>query len=81
MIKYMIQNIVNDFKNKDLDVLLINIYNYGSGMNLQCATDIVMFHKFDKSIEQQVIGRGQRLGRTQPLNIHYLLNQNEISII
>ena len=79
--KYMIQNIVNNFKKDDLDVLLINIYNYGSGMNLECATDIVMFHKFDKSIEQQVIGRGQRLGRKDALNIHYLLNQNEIAII
>ena len=79
--KYMIQNIINDFKTNDLDILLINIYNYGSGMNLECATDIVMFHKFDKNIEQQVIGRGQRFGRKNSLNIHYLLNKNEISII
>ena len=79
--KYMIQNIVNEFKGSDLDILLINIYNYGSGMNLECATDIVMFHKFDKNIEQQVIGRGQRFGRKESLNIHYLLNKNEISII
>tara|TARA_B100000900_G_scaffold211460_2_gene179251 strand:+ start:275 stop:2134 length:1860 start_codon:yes stop_codon:yes gene_type:complete len=79
--KYMIQNIINDFKRNDLDILLINIYNYGSGMNLECATDIVMFHKFDKNIEQQVIGRGQRFGRKNSLNIHYLLNKNEISII
>ena len=79
--KYMIQNIIRDFETADLDILLINIYNYGSGMNLQCATDIVMFHKFDKNIEQQVIGRGQRFGRKDSLNIHYLLNENEISII
>ena len=70
-----------DFEMGDLDILLINIYNYGSGMNLQCATDIVMFHKFDKNIEKQVIGRGQRFGRKGSLNIHYLLNKNEISII
>ena len=79
--KYMIQNIINNFKTGELDILLINIYNYGSGMNLECASDIVMFHKFDKSIEHQVIGRGQRFGRKNSLNIHYLLNENEVSII
>tara|TARA_B110000259_G_scaffold131427_1_gene148289 strand:+ start:892 stop:2745 length:1854 start_codon:yes stop_codon:yes gene_type:complete len=79
--KYVIENIIQDFKIGNLDILLINIYNYGSGMNLECATDIVMFHKFNKNIEQQVIGRGQRFGRKYSLNIHYLLNHNEISII
>jgi hypothetical protein len=38
-----------------------------------------MFHKFDAEIEKQVIGRAQRCGRTTTLNIHYLLNENEIS--
>ena len=37
-----------------------------------------MFHKFDANIENQVIGRAQRFGRKNPLNIHYLLNENEI---
>lgn len=79
--KYLIQNIIRDYKTGDLDILLVNIYNYGSGLNLECSTDIIMFHKFDKSIESQVIGRAQRYGRKESLNIHYLLNQNEISII
>lgn len=76
--KYVIQNTINDYKLGDLDILLVNIHNYGSGLNLENTTDIIMFHKFDAAIEQQVIGRAQRFGRTQPLRIHYLLNQNEI---
>ena len=40
-----------------------------------------MFHKFDANIENQVIGRAQRFGRKESLNIHYLLNQNEIAQI
>ena len=79
--KHRINNTINDYKNGFIKVLLVNIYNYGSGLNLECSTDIIMFHKFDKLIESQVIGRAQRSGRTEPLNIHYLLNENEISII
>tara|TARA_Y100001970_G_scaffold293482_1_gene440562 strand:- start:19592 stop:21457 length:1866 start_codon:yes stop_codon:yes gene_type:complete len=79
--KYIIQRILNDYKEGDLDILLVNIHNYGSGLNLENTTDIVMFHKFDANIENQVIGRAQRFGRKESLNIHYLLNQNEISQI
>ena len=79
--KHRINNTIIDYKNGFIKVLLVNIYNYGSGLNLECSTDIIMFHKFDKLIESQVIGRAQRSGRTEPLNIHYLLNENEISII
>jgi SNF2 family DNA or RNA helicase len=37
-----------------------------------------MFHKFDTQLEQQVIGRAYRMGRELPLNVYYLLHENEI---
>lgn len=61
-----------------VDVLLANCKSYGSGLNLENTTDLIMFHKFDNMIEQQVIGRSQRPGRTKSLNIHYLLYKNEL---
>ena len=79
--KYSIENKLNNYKNNDLNVLLININFYGCGLNLENTTDIIMFHKFDAEIEKQVIGRAQRCGRTSALNIHYLLNENEIANI
>lgn len=79
--KYIIQKILKEYKDGDLDILLVNIHNYGSGLNLEVTTDIIMFHKFDAAIEQQVIGRAQRFGRKTALNIYYLLNQNEINNI
>ena len=79
--KYIIQKILKEYKEGDLDILLVNIHNYGSGLNLENTTDIIMFHKFDANIEEQVIGRAQRFGRENSLNIYYLLNQNEISNI
>ena len=75
----VIKCIVDRYKGTELDTLLVNTRNYGTGMNLENTTDIIMFHKFDTQLEQQIIGRAHRLGRTEPLNVHYLLYDNEIS--
>jgi len=56
---------------------MLNAINYGSGLNLHMATDIVIYHELDIELETQVIGRAQRLGRTEPLNVYYLQNDNE----
>lgn len=69
---------INKYKTGNLNVLLINTRNYGSGMNLENTTDVIMFHKFDTQLENQVIGRAHRLGRDTPLNVYYLLHDNEM---
>lgn len=69
---------VEAYKNGDLQVLLVNSHAYGSGLNLENTTDVVLFHKFDNDIESQIIGRAQRPGRKSPLNVWYLLNNNEL---
>lgn len=74
-----IQATINKYKNGDCKVLLINTKNYGSGLNLENTTDMILFHKFDNEIEKQVIGRAQRFGRKEALNVHYLLYENEFS--
>ena len=56
---------------------MLNAINYGSGLNLQMATDIIIYHELELELETQVIGRAQRLGRKDPLNVYYLLNDNE----
>ena len=70
---------INDFKDKKVNVLMLNAKNYGAGMNLQIATDIIIYHRFTKEMEEQIIGRAQRLGRSinEPLNVYYLLHDNE----
>ncbi len=75
----VVKNIVNNYKDGSLSVLLVNTRNYGSGLNLENTTDIVMFHKLDTEIEKQVIGRANRMGRTTPLNVWYLLYENELN--
>ena len=72
-----VTNIIRDFSNNKIKVLLLNANNYGSGLNLEMTTDIVIYHKMSHDLEEQIIGRGQRLGRTSPLHIHYLCYENE----
>lgn len=58
--------------------LVINSSKYCAGLNLQTATDLIFSHRMiEPAVESQVAGRGHRLGRTSPLNIWYMLYDNE----
>ena len=72
-----INNVMEKYKNGDVNVLLVNVRYYGSGFNMENTTDVIMFHKFDTEIEKQVVGRAQRFGRTTDLNVWYLMYENE----
>lgn len=72
-----ITNTIRRFETGEVNVLLLNAQYYGSGLNLQMATDIVIYHELDVELETQVIGRAQRLGRTTPLNVFYLQHEQE----
>lgn len=58
--------------------MVINSTRHCSGLNLQTATDLIFAHRMhDPAVESQVAGRGHRLGRQSPLNIWYMLYDNE----
>lgn len=69
--------ILERFRNSELRVILLNTYHAGSGIDISCATDVIIFHSMgiDKT---QAVGRAQRVGRTQPLHIHNLCYPNEM---
>lgn len=75
----VVKKYINDFKEKRVRILMLNAQFFGAGMNLQMATDIIMYHRFTTEMEEQIIGRAQRLGRSinEPLNVYYLLHDNE----
>ena len=73
-----VNNIIKQFTDNKIRVLLLNAKYYGSGLNLQMTTDIVLYHRMNSDLEKQIIGRGQRVGRTSPLIVNYLCYENEV---
>lgn len=68
---------LESFKQGKFNILLLNSKHYGSGLNIQFANYIIMYHTMIIETETQVIGRAQRPGRIGPLNIIYLRDENE----
>jgi hypothetical protein len=72
-----ITNTIAKFGNGEINILLLDSKHYGSGLNLQMANYTIIYHRMDKNLETQVIGRAHRPGRSQPLKIIYLIDDNE----
>lgn len=72
-----IEENINKYKSGECKLLLLNAKYYGAGLNLQITNDIIIYHRFDKETEEQIIGRANRYGRTESLNVYYLLHDNE----
>lgn len=61
----------------ETNVLFLNSRYNDSGLNLQETTDIILYHKMPESTIKQVLGRANRIGRTQPLSVYRLEYSNE----
>lgn len=70
--------ILEQFRNNEIKVILLNTYHAGSGIDMSCATDVVIFHSMGLD-KMQAVGRAQRVGRTTPLHIHNLCYPDEMS--
>jgi SNF2 family DNA or RNA helicase len=64
---------LESFKLGQKNVLFLNSLTNGAGINIQEATDIILYHKMSEDIQSQVIGRAYRIGRKDPLNVHHLI--------
>ena len=72
-----ITNVINDFKAGKINILMLDSQHYGSGLNLQDADYLILYHRMTPEMETQVIGRAQRFGRKKTLRIIYLVNASE----
>jgi len=70
-------NVLNNFKNGNTNVILLTTQYAGSGIEINCATDVIILHSMDVD-KQQAIGRAQRVGRTCPLKVHNLCYEHEL---
>lgn len=64
---------IKKFKENKVNVVFLNSRFNGAGINLETATDIILYHEMPQSIKDQVVGRALRIGREQPLTIHNLI--------
>lgn len=69
-------NILDKFKSGEINIILLNTQYAGSGIDISCATDVIIFHNMGID-KQQAIGRAQRVGRTKELYIHNLCYDHE----
>lgn len=78
-INNVVENYNRDFDDpKAINVLLLNSQHFGSGLNLQNSSDIILYHHMSDELTNQVVGRAQRPGRVGKLNIWRLCYSNEI---
>jgi len=73
-----INKLLREFNTNKYQTLFLNARNMGAGLNIEIATHVVLFHKMSSELEQQIIGRANRLGRTAPLTVIHLLHENEM---
>jgi len=58
-------------------ILLIDNAYFGVGLNIEYTTDIIFFHNVDNKLKTQLIGRAQRFGRKDKLNVWEIKYFNE----
>ena len=58
------------FKTGNTNVIFLNSKVNCAGINLEEATDIILYHDMDYSVQSQIIGRANRIGRKHNLTVH-----------
>jgi len=70
-------NVLKDFRNGAINVILLTTQYAGYGIDINYATDVIIFHSMAVD-KQQAIGRAQRVGRTNNLVVHNLCFEHEL---
>ncbi len=72
-----INKLLKDFKDGKYTLLFLNARNMGAGLNIDCATHVILYHKMNAELQNQIVGRAVRLGRSADLTVVHLLHENE----
>lgn len=70
-----INHVIKMYKEGSVSALCVNANNYGSGLNLEMTTHIIITHNMLDINMKQIIGRAQRPGRTTPLTVIKITQQ------
>jgi SNF2 family DNA or RNA helicase len=72
-----IERLCSQFREGTIRILCMNARHLGSGLNLEDATHIVLYHKMTRGLEEQIIGRAIRFDRQKPLSVIHLVHEQE----
>jgi ERCC4-related helicase len=72
-----ITKIIEKYEKGEINILMANSREYGSGMNLHMTDIVIIYHYISEESEKQIIGRAERFGRENPLKIIYIINDSE----
>jgi len=61
------------FREGKVNVVFLNSRFNGAGINLETASDIILYHEMPPAIREQVVGRALRIGREGDLVVHNLV--------
>ena len=75
-----IQRLRKQFMEGKIQVLCMNARHVGAGLNLEMATHVVLYHKMNVEMEQQVIGRALRFERATELRVIHLAHEGETGL-
>ena len=70
---------MNNNESLSIQILLLTTQYSASGINLENTSDIVLYHSMSEDKTKQIIGRGQRPGRTNQLHVWKLHYENEVN--
>ena len=73
-------HVLDDFKSGKIKVILLNTAHAGFGIDISCATDVIIYHSMPHE-KIQAVGRAQRVGRTEVLTVHNLCYAHEINSV
>jgi SNF2 family DNA or RNA helicase len=72
-----LERLRTQFRDGVVRVLCMNARHVGAGINLEAATDVVLYHRMNAELEKQVIGRAVRFERTGELRVVHLVHEQE----
>jgi SNF2 family DNA or RNA helicase len=72
-----IERLRKQFQDGTVRVLCMNARHVGAGINLESATTIILYHRMNTELENQVIGRAIRFERTKDLQVIHLVHEQE----
>jgi hypothetical protein len=75
-----IQRLRKQFSEGKIQVLCMNARHVGAGLNLEMATHVVLYHKMNVEMENQVIGRALRFERDAELRVIHLAHEGETGL-